>query len=98
MRTRAVRYGQRQATDLLVVLLSAESAGRKVSATEIDWRVRFNPVDERNARALAFNGGNYPQEEWWRLLRLALKEIDCLRDDLAAVSLGESGGQQGSAA
>ena len=69
-----------------------------MSATEIDWRVRFNPVDERNARALAFNGGNYPQEEWWRLLRLALKEIDCLRDDLAAVSLGESGGQQGSAA
>lgn len=46
-----------------------------------DWRLRLNAADEITARELAFNGGRYPQGDHWRLLRLALHEIDCLRAD-----------------
>jgi hypothetical protein len=48
----------------------------------IDSRVRLTEDDERKARVMAFDG--YPQGEVWRLLRLALHEISCLREDAKA--------------
>jgi hypothetical protein len=44
-----------------------------------DFRIRLTPADEHMARVQAFGG--YPQGESWRLLRLALHEIDVLRAD-----------------
>jgi hypothetical protein len=52
----------------------SESAGART-----DWRIRLTPLDEQAARELAFNGGRYPQGESYRLLRLALHELDYLR-------------------
>ena len=57
----------------------------------LDSRIRLTgspperSVDAVEARALAFAGGYYPQGEPYRLLRLALHEIDVLRDELTNV-------------